>query len=234
MTIKLFDLAGKDEALRFSPFCWRAKMALRHKGVEAEEMPWRFTEKDRIAPTGQGRVPVIVDGDRWVHESWDIACYLDERFPDKPALMANTAERAAARFLNFWADTALNPALRPLVILSVFQAAADKDKDYFRKTREEMLGAPLEDLCKDHPAAIANLHKTLAPVEATLTEFAFLAGDKPNFSDYIVFGSLQWGHVICAEDLLQPDSYTARWFDRMLDLFDGYARRAPTVPKRAA
>lgn len=234
MTIKLFDLAGEDDDLRFSPYCWRAKMALRHKGIEVEEMPWRFTEKDRIAQSGQGRVPVIVDGDRWIHESWDIACYLDERFPDEPALMANAAERASARFFNFWADTALNPALRPLVILSVFQAAAEKDREYFRKSREEMLGARLEELCKDHVAALANLHKVLAPLEATLAEFRYLAGDMPNFSDYIVFGSLQWGNVVSSEQLLAKNSSTAEWFGRMLDLFDGYARKSPTVSKRAA
>lgn len=234
MTIKLFDLAGKDDALRFSPFCWRVKMALRHKGIEAEEIPWRFTEKDRIARTGQGRVPVVVDGDRWVHESWTIACYLDERFPDKPALMATTRERAAARFLNFWADTTLNPALRPLVMLSVFEAAADEDKAYFRKSREEMLGAPLEELCKDRATALANLHKTLAPVEATLGEFQCLAGDTPNFSDYIIFGSLQWGSVVCTDELLPRNSSISRWFDSMLDLFDGYARRSPTVTRSAA
>lgn len=233
MTIKLFDLAGKDDALRFSPFCWRVKMALRHKDIEVEELPWRFTEKDRIAQTGQGRVPVIVDGDRWIHESWDVACYLDERLPDKPALMAKAAERASARFLNLWADTTLNPALRPLVILSVFQAAAEKDKAYFRKSREELLGSPLEEICKDHAAAVANLHKTLTAVEATLAEFRFLAGDKPNFSDYIVFGSLQWGNVVCTDELLPKGSSTSRWFGRMLDLFDGYARKSPTVAKNA-
>lgn len=234
MTIKLFDLAGRDDALRFSPFCWRIKMALRHKDAEVEEIPWRFTEKERIAKTGQGRVPVIVDGGRWIHESWDIACYLDERFPDKPPLMATAVERASARFLNFWADTALNPALRPLVILSVFEAAADKDKDYFRKSREEMLGAPIEQLCKDRAAALANLHKTLAPVEDTLSEFHYLAGYTPNFSDYIVFGSLQWGNVVCGDELLPKHSSTSEWFGRMLDLFDGYARRSPTVTKSAA
>ncbi|MEC9368466.1 MAG: glutathione S-transferase N-terminal domain-containing protein, partial [Pseudomonadota bacterium] len=97
MAIKLFDLAGKDDALRFSPFCWRAKMALRHKGLPVEEIPWRFTEKDKIAQSGQGRVPVLVDGETWIHESWKIACHLDERYPDRPALMATAAERASAR-----------------------------------------------------------------------------------------------------------------------------------------
>jgi len=31
MTITLYDLAGAEAERRFSPFCWRTKMALAHK-----------------------------------------------------------------------------------------------------------------------------------------------------------------------------------------------------------
>ena len=41
-------------------------MALAHKELEVETVPWRFTEKDVIAFSGQGRVPVLVDGDKVV------------------------------------------------------------------------------------------------------------------------------------------------------------------------
>ena len=33
MAITLYDLAGADEHRRFSPYCWRTKMALAHKGL---------------------------------------------------------------------------------------------------------------------------------------------------------------------------------------------------------
>ena len=61
MSLRMYDLAGADPAVRFSPYCWRIKMALAHKGLEAETIPWRFTEKDRIAFSGQGLVPVLQD-----------------------------------------------------------------------------------------------------------------------------------------------------------------------------
>src|SRR5216684_7374116 len=50
MTLKLFELVGTDEARPFSPFCWRTRMALAHKGLSAQSIPWCFTEKDAIAP----------------------------------------------------------------------------------------------------------------------------------------------------------------------------------------
>src|SRR6266496_2879469 len=64
MPIILYDLAGAEPDRRFSPFCWRARMALAHKGLEVETVPWRFAEKDAIAFSGQGRVPVLIDGDK--------------------------------------------------------------------------------------------------------------------------------------------------------------------------
>ena len=51
---------------RFSAYCWRIRLALAHKEFAVETIPWRFTEKDEIAPSGQKLVPVLVDGDRWV------------------------------------------------------------------------------------------------------------------------------------------------------------------------
>lgn len=82
--MKLWDLAAAEDDRRFSPYCWRIKMALRHKGLEAEEIPWRFTEKAELALSGQGAVPVIEDRGRVVHDSWSIALYLDEAYPARP------------------------------------------------------------------------------------------------------------------------------------------------------
>src|SRR6516225_8590565 len=86
MAIILYDLAGLEADRRFSPFCWRTRMALAHKGLEVETVPWRFTEKDKLPKPNRGRVPVIVDDDRVVHDSTAIADHLEERYPDRPAL----------------------------------------------------------------------------------------------------------------------------------------------------
>jgi glutathione S-transferase len=74
--IKLYDLAGAEADRRFSPYCWRVRLALEHKRQAVETVPWRFTEKDEIAFSGQGKVPVVLDGDRILSGSWNIAEYL--------------------------------------------------------------------------------------------------------------------------------------------------------------
>ena len=56
MTLKLFELCGADPERVFSPFCWRIRMALAHKGLEAETVPWRFTEKDANPDMGDSAI----------------------------------------------------------------------------------------------------------------------------------------------------------------------------------
>src|SRR5438132_702894 len=58
MAITLYDLAGAEDDRRFSPYCWRIRMALKHKGLEFETVPWRFTEKEAIAPHGSSTEPL--------------------------------------------------------------------------------------------------------------------------------------------------------------------------------
>ena len=94
MTMKLFDLAGAESDRRFSPYCWRTKLALAHKGLIVETIPWRFTDTDAIAMSGQGRVPVLLDGDKVVSDSWAIANYLEDSYQDRPSLFG---KRGASR-----------------------------------------------------------------------------------------------------------------------------------------
>src|SRR5712691_1815235 len=99
MAITMYDLAGIEADRRFSPFCWRSKMALAHKGLAFETVAWRFTEKDKLPTPNAGRVPVIVDGDRVVHDSTTIADYLDEHYPERPSLFGGEIGRALTRFV---------------------------------------------------------------------------------------------------------------------------------------
>ncbi len=229
MTITLYDLAARDPAIRFSPFCWRTKMALRHKGLSFAMVPWRFREKAALVPAGSERVPVIQDDGRWVADSWAIALYLNSEYPDQPALMADEAARAAARFTMSWCDASLHPAIARYAMLEILNAIDPADQAYFRASREQRFGTTLEAFCGDPAGARKTVAGVLAPVEQTLRDHAFLGGARPVYADYALFGSLMWPHAICREPLLAPASNVVMWFERMLDLNDGFARTAKTV-----
>jgi glutathione S-transferase len=225
--LKLYDLAGADDNRRFSPYCWRIKLALAHKGLSVETIPWRFTEKDRIAASGQGRVPVLVDGGKWVADSWNIACYLEDAYPDRPSLFGGGAGRALSRFYVGWADGVLQPAMARLIVRDIVDHLHPKDRDYFRKSREERFGKTLEEVVADREKNLPAFRTALAPLRMVLKDQPFLGGVTPLQADYIVFGGFQWARAISAWPLLEKDDVVHAWRERILDLYGGLARKAP-------
>src|SRR5581483_5239753 len=154
MTLQLYELVGTDAARPFSPYCWRTRMALAHKGLDCGSIPWRFTEKAAIAPHGSERVPVLLHDDKAVADSWAIATYLEDRFPDRPSLFGGEGGRAAARLINAWGDIAIVGGLFPLIVADIPAHLGPADRDYFRASREARLGRKLEDAAAERNTAV--------------------------------------------------------------------------------
>ncbi len=224
--LQLYDLAGAEPDRRFSPYCWRIRMALAHKRLEVETIPWHFTDKERIAFTKQGRVPVLVDGARWVNDSWAIADYLETAYPDRPSLFGGQAGRALARFHASWGDSVMQASMLKLVVLDIWKHVAPQDRDYFRTSREERLGKTLEETVADRDRTVLAFRDILLPLRLTLKGQAFLGGDAPLYADYAIFGGFQWCRCISDFKLLAPDDPVFAWRQRMLDLFGGLAGAA--------
>ncbi len=227
MSRTLYDLAGADPGCRFSPFCWRIRMALAHKGLAVETLPWRFTEKERIAFSGQGLVPVLVDNGRTVSDSWTIATWLEENYPEAPSLFGGAAGLALARFVNSWTDAFLHPWIARLILTDVHACLRPEDQAYFRTSREARYGTTLEAVCEGREEKVLAFRKELQPLRLTLRTQPFLGGEVPFYPDYIVFGAFQWARVCSPFRLLEADDPVHEWRGRMLGLFDGLARRTP-------
>lgn len=227
MAITMYDLAGADPDRRFSPFCWRTKMALAHKGLEVATIPWRYIDKPIIAQYNWERVPVIVDNGRGVIDSWTIANYLEDTYPERPSLFGGGAGRALARFYNQWADTFLNAAISRLVALDIWNHLDPRDRDYFRQSREKRFGMTLEAYCADRETRLESFRLSLEPLRQTLAAQPFLGGELPLYPDYIVFGGLQWARSVSPLALLEAADPVNGWRERLLDAFGGLARKAP-------
>lgn len=228
--LKLYDLAGAEGDRRFSPYCWRIKMALAHKGLEVETIPWRFTEKNAIAFSKQGRVPVLIDGERWVNDSWAIAEYLEAAYSERPSLFGGGAGQALSRFQASWTDGFLQPAMMKFVVLDIWRHVDPKDRDYFRSSREERLGKSLEAVVTNREDGLAGFRDGLLPLRLVLKAQPFLGGETPLYADYAVFGAFQWCRCISDFKLLAPDDPVYAWRVRMLDLFDRLAGNAKGYP----
>lgn len=230
MARTLWDLAAAEDDRRFSPYCWRAKMALTHKGLEFDTVPWRFTEKDAIAFSGSTTVPVLKDGDTVVADSWNIAVYLDEAYPSRPGLFGGAESRTLCEFFNQWAFRAVHPPLLRVVLLDLFARLHDRDKAYFRASREKRFGMSLEAAAAEPSRKLADFRGALDPVRPVLVQHDFLSGHGPGYADYILSGAFQWARCMSPIRLLEPDDPVYAWRERMLDLYGGYARNAKGYP----
>lgn len=225
MTIQLYELAGKDDR-RFSPYCWRTRMALEHKGLEYETVPVRFTDKDIIAFSGQERIPVIRDGDTVISDSWDIAEYLEAHYPGGASLFGGEIGHGLARFLNVWTDRTLHLALIKLVIADILAHVDDADREYFIESRSARFGKPPQDVQTRSETDVRAFGHAVSTIKAALGEDAFLAGDAPAYGDYILFGAFAWARSISDFPLIEAENPVYAWRERMLDLYGGMPRKA--------
>jgi glutathione S-transferase len=83
------------------PFCARVRLALAEKELDYETVDVDLSDRPQwlleLNPPS-GRVPVLDDGFT-LPESDVIMAYLDERYPERPLLPSDPAERARARLL---------------------------------------------------------------------------------------------------------------------------------------
>ena len=229
MTRILYDLAGAEDR-RFSPHCWKTRMALKHKGLDFETEPCIFTEiKQKVAFAGTERVPTLKDGERGVGDSWAIAEYLEEAYPEAPSLFGSPDGKAFARFANEFADTVMLPPIAGAIVYDIHEWTVDADRAYFKSSREETMGRSFEDLRPDRDDFVGRFRAAMVPVRRIVARQPFLTGDRPHYADYCIFGMLQFARVTSDCKLLSDRDPVRAWRDRLLDLYDGYGAAEPAV-----
>src|SRR3974390_3141227 len=96
--ITLYDLQLAS-GCTISPFVWATKYALKHKGFDIELVAGGFTGIMERTGGRSERLPAIVDDGNWVLDSWLIAEYLDEKYPDRPLLFEGESMKVMTRFI---------------------------------------------------------------------------------------------------------------------------------------
>ncbi|HLG49353.1 MAG TPA: glutathione S-transferase N-terminal domain-containing protein [Reyranella sp.] len=225
--ITLYDLVF-DKDLRPSPFCWRTKLALKHKGLTWRDEPCGFGDKQKIAFANSQTYPVIHDATKVVKDSWAIAQHLDAAHPGRPLI----PDRSYAYFVNSWADTVVNVAIFPIIVGDLFERVRPHEKAYIAESRGKRLGttdfAGFQAKAREK-GGLAAFRAALEPARRVLKDQKYLSGEAPAYPDYILLGSFLWPRTLSPLELLEKDDAIYAWRERMLDLFDGFARNAPAA-----
>jgi glutathione S-transferase len=225
--IELWELGGK-QGRRFSLFSWRTRMALTHKGLAFETRPVRLTDKEAIAFSGGKTVPVIRDGDTVVRDSWRIAGHLETRYPES-TLFGGEIGHGVTHAFNTWVDRALVGPMMQVVAPDIHERVDAADEQYFRTMAEAVTKTTLEQLRGGRDEALRRLGRALEPMQTLLKRQAYVCGEQPAYADYILFSLFQWARVMSPREVLGPEDPLCAWRERVLDLFDGFARNVPTA-----
>ncbi len=223
-TITFYDLALSTGAT-ISPFVWATKYALKHKGFDLDVVPGGFTKIPERTGGMTERLPAIVDDGKWVLDSWGIVEYLDETYPDRPALIPHPSVAAVTRALDAWFwGVATGPWMRCNCV-NYRDLANPEDHEYITHSREKMLGDTLENMQKGWEDWLPKISADIEPLRIALRESKYLGGDTPNYADYRILGSILFTASVCKHSpVLAEDDPLRPWIDSLLDMYDGLGR----------
>jgi glutathione S-transferase len=229
-SIRLYDLATRDDR-RPSPYCWRAKYALAHKGLPFETVAVGFTDISTLFDGGYKTVPILEDGGEVIADSWAIADYLDQSYPDRPRLFGSATERALCRFLEASLAMSANRHVVTVAVMDIHDHLRDSDQAYFRASREKRLGRSLEEVVAGREARLETVRAGYDSLRLTLEHGEpFLSGAAPGYADYIAAGALLWPASVLTVPLLRSDDPLLPWLHRVQDLYGGLGRESPLYP----
>jgi glutathione S-transferase len=221
--ITLYDLQLAS-GCTISPFVWATRYALAHKGFEVELVPGGFTGILERTGGRSERLPVIEDQGRWVLDSWLIAEYLDERYPQRPTLIGHSSIKLLTNFLEGWLwRTAITPWFG-CYIKDYRDLSLPVDQEYVTASREKMLGRKIEEVQAGREARLPQVPPLLEPLRQLLAESPWLGGKSPNYADYRALAVFLWVGSVATTPPLTSDDPLRDWLDRGFDLYGGLGR----------
>jgi glutathione S-transferase len=163
----------------FSTNVERVALALAHKGLEVESVVISYEDRSAVVEvSGQGLVPVLVDGDEVIPDSIRILRHLEERWPDPPLFPRDAARRAELDVFLDWFNEVWK------VAPNAIEAELERDR-------------PDDDRVAAHSA---RMRASLNRFEALLDGRDHLFGDDFSAADCAAFPFLKYAKLRDPED----------------------------------
>jgi glutathione S-transferase len=200
----------------FSAYSWRARLTLGYKGLEFESRPTPFTQIPKALEGIHKTVPVLVDGETTVTESFDICRYLETTYANTPTVFGGDGGVENAALIDNLIVTGLYPTISRMIILDIHNQLAPEDATYFRQSREKRFGMSLEDVQRGRDKEREKFAAFLKPYQRRLAEAPFFGGERLLFADIVLAASFCWAKATSSYDTMNGDEVLQAWFDRVL------------------
>ncbi|GJJ71302.1 hypothetical protein EMPS_03652 [Entomortierella parvispora] len=207
ITLKLFELVdGKTRCISFSPAVWRAKFALNYKNVTYDSIPLTFLEIPIQIPKACPNVPAptvptlqLEDGSG-LADSFAIAEYLEEKYPDRPSLFGSPSEKNLQRFFESYVQTKVHPAIQRMVFHDMYEMQDEDNAHYFRTSREKSSGRPHAEIAGDREENLKELKDNLGLIHRALLPGGWILGSHPGWADFVLASSFVWFNACSPND----------------------------------
>jgi glutathione S-transferase len=191
---------------RFSTNVERVALALAHKGLEGESVEITYEDRSPVVEvSGQGLVPVLVDGDEVIPDSVRILRHLEAKWPDPPLFPRDPARRAELNVFLDWFN-------------QVWKVAPNTMEDELE--RDEPDQRLVEDLSR-------RMSESLEVFEQLLDGRDHLLGDDFSAADCAAFPFLKYARLRDPED----DELFHRILEEQLALGGAFPRLAAWIER---
>ncbi|GAA5814529.1 hypothetical protein MFLAVUS_008026 [Mucor flavus] len=204
--IRFYDLEINQPGLIWSPNTCKTRFALNNIPYETKWVNFRNLHTIIPSITKSGKrptVPIIEDlahDNKPVQDSWDIAVYLEEAYPDTPSLFHGNI--GLHKFFYDYANSKILPFLFKLVVSRIADNCGPPQLvKWFRANREKHFGQTLERFSGELSDNITALKNALTPVHNVLKQHLFITGDKVGFADVTLASYFAMVHAI------EPDKF---------------------------
>ena len=177
------------------------------------------------------RLPAIVDDGQWILDSWLIAEYLDETYPDRPTLIGDPSVKVCGQMLEQWLwQTAIGPWMT-CYLGQYRDRALPEDHAYVTESRERMFGGQkIEDIIVGREDRLPQIPPKLELMRTTLREHAWFGGESPNYVDYRMLSVFLFLAAVADIPALPEDDPLRDWIERGFDLYGGLGRHPGLSP----
>ena len=196
----------------YSHHCVKVRKLLDHKGVAYQRREVGYHDKrELLKASGQDYVPFLLwdgEGVPW----YDIVAFAEQKVPGPSAFPLGM--EGQARMVEQWAHDVLEERVWRYVVPDFAPTLKDEVERWVFEEIQFWKRGPMEALKAKQPAALEDMKKHVAFVEAALARQDYLLGGEPSLADFATYGALfplEW----VKKDIPREFPRTRAWYQRV-------------------